>query len=185
MLLAGAQAGLLSGCASLAGSAAGNLANELSGAILDQDDPELVRDSLPAYLLLLDALARSPDAGSRVLDAAARLNAAYAVVFLREPERASLTAEKARTYGVRALCAANRKLCGMDALGFEAFEDRMDLVRLRDTGALLGYATGSLAFIRTHSDDWQALADLPRVEAALKRLLALGPGSASDAATVN
>lgn len=185
LLLAGAQAGLLSGCASLAGSAAGNLANELSGAILDQDDPELVRDSLPAYLLLLDALARSPDAGSRVLDAAARLNAAYAVVFLREPERASLTAEKARTYGVRALCAANRKLCGMDALGFEAFEDRMDLVRLRDTGALLGYATGSLAFIRTHSDDWQALADLPRVEAALKRLLALGPGSASDAATVN
>ena len=41
----------------MAGSAAGNLAGDLSIAILNQDDPELVRESLPAYLLLLDSLA--------------------------------------------------------------------------------------------------------------------------------
>lgn len=178
-----ALAGLSGGCASIAGSAAGDLANELSGAILDQDDPELVRESLPAYLLLLDALARSPDASPRVLDAAARLNAAFAVVFLTDPDRAALTAERARSYGARAICAANRRLCGLEALGFQGFEAALSEVRTQDAAALFGYATGSLAYLRTHGDDWQALAGLPKIEAALQRLLGLGAGA--DAATVN
>ena len=51
------------------------------------------------------------------------------------------------------------------------------------SGALFSAAVGSLAYVRTHSDDWQALADLPRIEAVLKRLLVIG--DPADAGTVN
>ena len=46
----------LSGCASFAASATSKLANNLSGAILNQDDPETVEAGAPAYLLLVDSL---------------------------------------------------------------------------------------------------------------------------------
>ena len=52
----------LAGCASLMSSAASGLADNLSSAILNQDDPELVREALASYLLLLDSLvAGDPD----------------------------------------------------------------------------------------------------------------------------
>ena len=42
-----------SGCASLVTR---NMANNLSQAILNQDDPDTVREGAPAYLLLVDGL---------------------------------------------------------------------------------------------------------------------------------
>ena len=46
---------LLSGCSALMSKATGGLASNLSAAILNQDDPETVRDGVPAYLLMLDS----------------------------------------------------------------------------------------------------------------------------------
>ena len=64
---------LLSGCASLMSSAASGLADNLSAAVLNQNDPETVRDGAPAYLLLLDSfLEGSPD-DPALLEAAAKL----------------------------------------------------------------------------------------------------------------
>jgi len=99
LAIAVAAGGALGGCSSIASSAAGDLAGNLSTAILNQDDPELVRESLPAYLLLLDSLAAGPEASPEVLGAAARLYAAYAVVFVAEPARAGTLATRAQQHG--------------------------------------------------------------------------------------
>jgi hypothetical protein len=183
-LVAGlACAGLLAGCSSLASSAAGDLGDNLSAAILAQDDPELVRESLPAYLLLLDSLAASPDAGPRTLGAAARLYAVYAVVFVADPDRSAILAARARNYGLRAACTATPAACGLESVPFAELQPRLDQVKPAQAGALFSAAIGSLAYVRTHSEDWQALADLPRIEAVLKRLLVIG--APADAGSVN
>jgi len=177
-------AALLSGCASMANSAASNFASNLSTAILNQDDPELVRDSLPAYLLVLDSLAVSPDATGDVLGAAARLYAAYAVVFVTDPDRSANLAAHARDYGVRALCAANRRhSCGIDKLPYADLDLQLGKADSGDASVLLSYAIGSLAYIRTHGEDWQSLAELPRIESVLNRLLVISADR--DAAQVN
>jgi len=181
--LAGLLLSLTAGCARLAQSAAGDFADRLSQAILNQDDPELVQEGLPAYLLALDALAAAPDAGPAVLGAAAQLYAAYAVVFVSDPVRAARLAGQARSYGERALCAADRDSCGISALDFAAFEARLAGIGAPAADGLLSYCVSTLAYIRTHADDFAALADLPRVEAALRRLLVIG--GAQDAARVN
>lgn len=172
----------LSGCASLTRSAAADFAGDLAAAILDQDDPELVRESLPAYLLILDSLAAPADADPAVLDAAARLYAAYAVVFVTDPARARALAGRARTYGRRALCASSRQACGLETLPFDSFAARLAAVPPAAAGPLMGYAIGSLAYVRVASDDWDALADLPRIEALLQRVLALGDATQAPAA---
>ena len=59
------------GCASMVASAGSGLAGNLSIAIMNQDDPELVRDGAPAYLLMLDSFVQGSPGNEAVLRAAA------------------------------------------------------------------------------------------------------------------
>jgi hypothetical protein len=78
---------------------------------------------------------------------------------------------------------ANEATCDLETVPFAELDARLERVEPDQSGALLSFAVGSLAYIRTHSDDWQALANLPRIEAVLARLLAIG--DPADAGTVN
>lgn len=159
------------------------MAADLSAAVLKQDDPELVRESLPAYLILLDSQAEKPDASAEVLGATARLYAAYAVLFVDDPGRAAGLASRARAYGAEAACKASVAACNLSALPFDEAEARLARIQPPASAALFSHAIGSLAFVRTHGDDLRAVADLPRIEAMLERLLVIG--DAADAGTVN
>ena len=88
-------------------SATNDMAANLSVAILNQDDPETVRDGAPAYLLLLDSfIAGSPDDPS-MLAAAAELYAAYGVIFVEDAKRADRLTRRAMAYGRQSLCASS------------------------------------------------------------------------------
>ena len=164
------------GCASLVSSAASGFADNVSSAVLNQTDPETVRDGAPAYLLLLDSLVEGNPDDPAVLQAAAELYASYGAVFADDPARAKRLTERARRYGARSLCIEYRPACRWDEQDYSAFRDTLDGLGSRDADALYSYALSSLAYIRAHSDDWNSLAELPRMEAVLERLLALDEG---------
>lgn len=163
----------LGGCAAITGAATSGFADGLSQAILDQDDPELVREGTPAYLILLDALVRSDPANPRYLGAAAQLYAVYGVAFVDDPARSQALTSRAQEYGARALCSADRQACQLDEMDYDRFAAVVDRLRPGNAGALYSYCVGSLAYIRAHSGDWTAIASLPKVEHALERLLAM------------
>jgi len=162
---------LLGGCARLAGSVA---ADTLSAAILNQDDPELVASGVPAYLLLLDGLiAQDPDNAS-LLSAGARLFALYGSRFVHDPERAITVTAKARRYGERAICIVHEPACRWSSrTDYQAFVEQLESVGRKQVDALFAYAVGWLSHLDATSEDWSAVADLPWVEAALERVLAL------------
>lgn len=173
VVLPAAAALMLSGCATIQGAAAGRMSDSLSAAILDQEDPDLVRDGLPAYLILMDALVKSDPEDARQLGAAAQLYAAYGIAFAEDAQRSAILTARARGYGQRALCAADRHACRLDEREFDAYAAVLDRLDRGDADALYSYCVGSLAYIRGHSSDWIALAALPKVERALQRLLSL------------
>jgi hypothetical protein len=173
----------LGGCAALSNTAASRFADGLSAALLDEDDPALVRDGAPAYLILLDTLIKGDPDNLRYLGAATRLYAAYGVAFVSDPQRAATLTARAREYGVRAVCAADAESCGLDEIDYSGFAATVDRLDRSDADALYSYCLGSLAFIRTHSQDWAAIASLPKVEYALHRLLS-GEGD-PNAANIN
>jgi len=173
----------VSGCSSIVASATSSMAEDLSASILDQEDPELVREAVPAFLLLLDSMVRSSPDSPATLGAAAELYAAYGIAFNDDPERAKILTRRAREYGRRALCAADRRACGSEALPYEEYEQVIDGIGPKAAPSLYSYSVGSLAYIRAHSADYVALADLPKIELALKHLLELD--AADDAASVN
>jgi hypothetical protein len=177
LILTVAMTGAISGCGSIAAS----FANNLSTAILDQDDPELVREGVPTLLLLLDSFVQSSPNDPGTLGAAAELYAAYGTAFTEDSERAMILTARARSYGERALCASDKDACGLGNLPFTDYTAAIEKTKRRSADALYSYCIGSLAYIRVNSSDWIALAELPKVEFALEYLLQLEPGDNAGA----
>lgn len=166
----------LGACSSVMQSATNDMASNLSSAIMNQDDPETVRDGAPAYLLLLDSfITGSPD-NPAMLAAAAELYAAYGVIFVADKERADRLTQRALEYGQRSLCASNKSACGLHELTFQEFEAVLQKLNKKDAASLFTYGLSSIAYIKVHSDDWGAMTKLPGVESALKRVKTLDPG---------
>jgi hypothetical protein len=161
------------GCAAALSSAAGGFADPLGRAILEHDDPETVRDGVPALLLALDALIETDRQNTGSLLAGARLYATYSVSFAGTPERAQRLSERARRYAERAVCAELEGLCRAQGKPFAEFQAALERVPAGRVATLYALGESWTAWIATHSGDWSALADLPRVEALLARVVAL------------
>jgi hypothetical protein len=159
-----------SGCASVVAKATGGMAENLSTAILNQDDPETVRDGAPAYLLMMDSFVEGSPDNTIMLAAAAELYAAYGIVFVDDPERARRLTNRSLTYARQAMCAVNGATCGLWSQPFEQFEDGLGRVSPREARTLFTLGLSWLAYIQAHSADWSALADLPKAEATLLRV---------------
>jgi len=163
----------LVGCAALGNAAVSRFADSLSASLLDEEDPALAREGIPAYLILLDSLVRDDPGNPRYLGAATQLYAAYGVAFVSDEQRAATLTARARDYGARAACAVDKPSCDLDEIDYDSFTAIVDRLDLQHADALYSYCVGSLAFIRTHSQDWVAIAGLPKVEYALRHLLSM------------
>lgn len=156
-------------------TAGSSLAENLNVAILNQDDPPLVRDGAPAYLLMLDSFVEGAPENVAVLSAAAELYSAYGVVFVDDPVRARKLTTRGKDYGRRALCAAEEAVCGIWDLSYDEFMLGLQEVGARDVPALYTFGLSWLAWIQAHSDDFSALARLPQVQAVFWRSQQLAP----------
>lgn len=161
---------LLASCANFVGSIA---ANTLAAAILNQDDPLLVESGVPAYMLLVDGLiSQSPD-NEALLAAGAKLFALYGSRFESDPDQAARLTLKGRNYGEKAICLVHKPACSWHGMGYDEFVSALQGVEEKDVDYLYSYAIGWLSNLDATSNDWSAVAELPWVQAALERALAL------------
>ena len=164
---------VVSGCASLIGSVAGGMAEDLGDAILDNPDVAMVRDGAPAYLILIDGLlARNPENPS-LLAQAAQLNSAYAAAFVDDPERGRTLNGKALALAERAVCAGVRQGCGVRTREFAAYQDWLAERRQSDVPLLYRLGASWAGWIQAYSDDFSAIAELARVKALMQRVIEL------------
>ena len=165
-------AGLLTGgCASMMSSAASGLADNLSAAILNQDDPETVRAGAPSYMLLLDSFLEGNPDDPELLSAAAKLYASYGAVFADDEDRAARLTTRARHYAERAMCESYAESCGWSGASYDDFVAILDDVKAKQAEVLYTYGFATLAYLRAHSADWNSLAFLPQVEALFNHYL--------------
>lgn len=167
---------LTSGCASLAREQlAGNLAENLSSAMLNQDDPDTVRAGAPAYLLLLDGMIRDAPQDRTLLLAGARLYGAFATGLIQDPARVRRLTQRSREFAQRAFCARYGEICRQADAPFNRFSATLERTAPDELELLYVFATSWAGWIAARGDDWRALADLPRVETLLERVIALAP----------
>ena len=160
----------LIGCTSMITS---RLGDNLSSAILNQDDPEIVKAGAPAYLLLIDSLIESNPKDEKILIAGARLYSVYAAVFVEDKERAKRMSNKAKSFARRAVCLKQDALCAVDQGAYADMLPALSNTRYEALPALYTYALSWALWIQNHSDDWSAVADLPKIEAMLNHVVKL------------
>lgn len=166
---------LLAGCSSVVSRATSGLADNLGVAILNQDDPATVRDGAPAYLLMLDSFVHGSPDNPDTLMAAAELYAAYGVLFAEDANRANRLTTRARDYGERALCATDHHGCDIADLPFASYQEALAKLDKKDTEALYTFSLAWFGWVKVNSSDMLALAQLPRAEAAMRRVRELDP----------
>ena len=149
-------------------SATGQLADNVSSAILNQNDPKTVKDGAPAYLILIDGLIAGEPESLNLLLTGAKLYNAYATVFVDDVTRAQLLTDKAWGYSKRALCLSYPDDCEQYLLPYAQYIDFLETMEKSDIPVLFGFAASWASWIQTHEDDWNARADLPKVEATIK-----------------
>ena len=171
-----------SGCTVIVSSAANGLADNLSVAILNQDDPELVRAGAPSYLLLLDSFVESSPDNADTLAAAATLYATYGAVFANDEVRASRLTTRARRYALKAMCESYAPACGWPDATYDEFVATLSGIRPRKAEFLYTYGFASLAYLRAHSSDVNSIAELPQIEALLSHYLDISGDAVNSSA---
>jgi len=173
-----------SGCASIVSSVTDKLAEDLSRAILNNDDLATVREGVPAFLIVLDALLTSNPDNPDLLTAAARLNASYATGFVADQARQSRLTDKAMALSYRAACSDIDWLCNAREMPFQELESQLIRLQQKDVPTIYAYASSWAGWIQSHSDDWAAIAELARVKALMEKVVELDAGYDDGAAVM-
>ena len=164
---------VLSGCASIVSSVTDSLAEDLSTAILNNDDLATVRDGAPAFLIVLDALLTSNPDNPNLLMAAARLNASYASGFVSDHARQGRLTDKALGLSFRAACRSIDWLCDARRMPFQELEDQLLGARKKDVPGIYAFASSWAGWIQSHNEDWAAIAELARVKVLMEKVVEL------------
>jgi hypothetical protein len=164
---------LLSGCSFFISSATVDMTENLSQAILNNNDLATVEAGAPAYLLMVDSLLyREPDNES-LLRGASNIYTSYTSVFVKDQVRAKKLTEKALSYALRAICIRRSKTCGFREINFQEFNDTLMSMEIKDVPDLFTLGSAWAAWIQMHREDWNAVAEISKVEAIMKRVIDL------------
>ncbi|MGR9045871.1 MAG: TRAP transporter TatT component family protein [Gammaproteobacteria bacterium] len=161
---------MLSGCVA---TALHDVSDSVAGAILDQNDVAIVREGLPAYLLMIDGLIEKDPDDAGLLVSGAKLYAFYGAELIQNSARSRNLTEKARGYAGRALCLKQSGLCNIDQLTYEAFRPALKLATPSTSNELYTYGLAWTAWLKVHRRDWNAIAEQPKIEALFEKVLEL------------
>lgn len=160
----------LIGCTSMF---TGRMADNLGDAILSQNDPKIVAAGIPGYLIMLDSLVMGSPDDPALLSASAGLYSAYATLFVEEPERAKKLTDKALTYARQAICEEEEQICNTDQGAIDEFKLALAEVDKDEIKLLFTYGSAWAGWVQTHKDDWNAIAQVAKIEAVMKRVAEL------------
>ncbi len=171
----------LGACSSLLSQASKGMARDFATAVLNEDDPQLVREAAPSYLMMMDALLIHHADRPELLLAAAQLNSAYASSFVDDPVRAKAMSAKALHLAFSALCLRHPSLCTPQQKSVDQLSSSMQHMDKGDVPLLMTVGTVWAGWIQLRAADWNAVADLPRVRLLMQRVVEIEPDAQQGA----
>ena len=159
---------MCSGC-----SIKSDMMSHLSDTIVNNDDLHLVEAGAPAYLLMIDSLISEDPYSKELLSAAAQLYTAYADVFVTDAKRSRKMVNKAFAYADQAMCIADKDACGLKDKSFDQFQKILGAMDKKDQPYLFSLGASWASWIMANTNDFNALADISRIEAIMLKVVLL------------
>jgi tetratricopeptide (TPR) repeat protein len=163
----------LTACGQLVSSAKREFAEDLSATVLEQDDPETVRQAVPAYLILVSSMIRGDPDNVELLISGSRLYGSYASVFVDDNARKQKLSDRSFDYAAHAFCLRRPGLCNFRELSYYEFEQALTSINANEVDVLFALGSAWAGWVQAYSSDWNAVAELPRVKAVIQRVLEL------------
>ena len=170
---------LLSACLpnkKLTVGATATLLEEIARASYRQSDLRIIREGMPAYLMLIDGMVQAVPDNEQLLIAAAQSYSSFASLFVEDQDKeyANLLYGRAKQYALKSL-----ELRGLKEplqRPFDEFKEELNRLGKKDVPYIFWTATCWANWIRLNLDSIEAVSELPRVESLMKRALELDEG---------
>jgi hypothetical protein len=156
--------------------ATATLLEEVARASYRQSDLRILREGMPAYLMLIDGMVQAVPDNEQLLIAAAQSYSSFASLFVegQDNEYASLLYQRGKQYALRSL--EMRGLKEPLQRPFDDFKEGLKRLGKKDVPYIFWAATCWVNWIRLNLDSIEAISELPRVESLMKRALELDEG---------
>jgi hypothetical protein len=156
--------------------ATATLLEEVARASSRQSDLRILREGMPAYLMLIDGMIQAVPDNEQLLIAAAQSYSSFASLFIEDQDKeyANLLYGRAKQYAMKSL-----ELRGLKEplqRPFDEFKEGLNRLGKRDVSTLFWTATCWANWIRLNLDSMEAVSELPRIESMMKRVLELDEG---------
>jgi len=170
---------LLSACLpnkKLTVGATATLLQEVASASSKQSDLRILREGMPAYLMLMDGMIQAWPDNDQLLIAGAESYSSFASLFVEDQDEAYARVLYARgkEYALRSL--EIRGLKNPVDRSFDEFKEALRRLGKKDVPYLFWSATCWANWIRLNLDSMEALSELPKVEWMMGRVLELDEG---------
>ncbi len=152
------------------------LLEEIARSSYKQSDLRTIREGMPAYLLLMDGMVEAWPDNERLLISAAQAHASYASAFIDDADSqyANALYHKAKEYALKSL--ERRGFKNLHAKSFDDFKAGLRHLGKKEVAYLFWTASCWGNWISLNTDSMAALAELPRVESMMRRVLELDAG---------
>jgi hypothetical protein len=164
-----------SGCSQLVSNAKQDFADDLSATMLEQNDPETVKQAVPAYLILISSMIKGDPDNVELLVSGSSLYGAYASVFVEDRLRQKRLSTVSFDYAHHAFCVHKPSACNIRELSYYEFEQSLKQFTGDDVQVLFALGSAWAGWLQANSADWNAVAELPRIKAIIQRVLELDP----------
>lgn len=161
----------LNGCSFLVSSATDDFSARLKQTILAQNDPEIVKDALPAYLLVMEASAAGENENENLLFANANLYTAYLGLLPDDSPRKARLSLKGLDFALRGICTHSENWCGIQQKPATDIQSLLATTSLEDIDSLYSLGTAWSAWIQANKNDWNAVAQLAQVKQIMQRVI--------------
>ncbi len=152
-------------------AATAGLLESIAASSSRQSDVSVIREGMPAYLMLLDGMVEAWPENERLLLSAAQSYACFASISGKDSELKTRLYRKAAHYALMAL--HYRGLQNPREMTFGDFEKAIHRFEKNDIPYLFWAASCWGNWIGSNPNSMEAMAELPRVELMMKRVLAL------------
>lgn len=156
--------------------ATASLLEDVAKSANHQSDLKLIREGMPAYLMLIGGMVEAVPNNERLLITAAQAYASFASAFVQEKDQAYARElyTKAKNYALSAL----RQIGFENPVGseFDSFAKTLQTMDKKDVPYIFWAASCWGSWISVSQSSMEALAELPRVELMMKRVLDLEEG---------
>ncbi len=164
----------LNSCSYLTSSFTADFGRNLKSAMLNHNDPQMVTEAIPAYLLLQESLLVSDPDNEDLLMSTANLYSSYSTLTDKlDSERKQRLSQKAFELSLHSACLHKQDFCALNEKNYDDFTQIVNQSDLADLDSLYGLGKGWANWVQANKADWNAVAQLAQVKYIMNYVISL------------